>query len=50
VPIKRNACGGCNSRIIPQKRVEIYKENKIFVCDVCNRFLYSEKAIDDEHK
>ncbi len=50
VPIKRNACGGCNNRIIPQKRVEIYKENKIFVCDVCNRFLYSEKAIDDEHK
>ena len=50
VPIKRNACGGCNSRIIPQKRVEIYKCKQIFVCDVCNRFLYSEDAIYDEDK
>ncbi|MEA3500259.1 MAG: hypothetical protein U9R41_04470 [Candidatus Marinimicrobia bacterium] len=50
VPIKRDACGGCNSRIIPQKRVEIYKGDKIFLCDVCNRFLYAENAVDDEHK
>ncbi len=50
VPINRDACGGCNSRIIPQKRVEIYKGGKIFVCDVCNRFLYAKNAVNDEHK
>ncbi len=50
VPVKRNACGGCNSTIIPQKRVEIYKSKTILVCDVCNRFLYSEDAINEEMK
>lgn len=40
VPMERGACGGCHNRIIPQKRVEIQKGNKIIVCDICGRFLY----------
>ncbi|MEA1986731.1 MAG: hypothetical protein U9N76_04500 [Candidatus Marinimicrobia bacterium] len=47
VPIKRDSCSGCHSRIIPQKRVEIYQEKKIFVCDTCNRFLYVEKKTEE---
>ncbi|MCK5519860.1 MAG: hypothetical protein KAI81_02000 [Candidatus Marinimicrobia bacterium] len=40
VPMQREACSGCHNRIIPQKRVEIQKGNKIIFCDVCGRFLY----------
>lgn len=44
VPIIRDACGGCNNRVIPQKRVDIYKRNKIVTCDICGRFIYSEEG------
>ena len=40
VPMQREACSGCHNRIIPQKRVEIQKSNKIIFCDVCGRFIY----------
>lgn len=40
IHMERDACGGCHNRIIPQKRVEIQKGNKIIFCDICGRYLY----------
>lgn len=45
VPMLRDACSGCHNRVIPQKRVDIYKKNQVITCDYCGRFLY---AADDE--
>ncbi|MFO7840973.1 MAG: C4-type zinc ribbon domain-containing protein [Fidelibacterota bacterium] len=45
VPLLRDACSGCHNRVIPQKRVDIYKKNQVVTCDFCGRFLY---ALDEE--
>ncbi|MCK4813479.1 MAG: hypothetical protein KAT14_06030 [Candidatus Marinimicrobia bacterium] len=39
-PLMRDACSGCHNRVIPQKRVDIYKKNQVITCDFCGRFLY----------
>ena len=41
VPMLRDACSGCHNRVIPQKRVDIYKKNQVITCDYCGRFLYA---------
>jgi len=49
VPLLRDACSGCHNRVIPQKRVDIYKKNQVVTCDFCGRFLYapSEDEIEE---
>tara|TARA_B100000963_G_scaffold181560_1_gene157820 strand:+ start:271 stop:1035 length:765 start_codon:yes stop_codon:yes gene_type:complete len=39
VPIRREACGGCFSKIPPQKQLDIRARNKIIVCEHCGRIL-----------
>lgn len=43
VSISGNACGGCGAFLPPQIVSEIRTETHIHRCDVCYRFLYSDK-------
>lgn len=45
VPVKRNACGGCFSRVPPQKILEIRQNNRIFTCEHCGRMLVSDHIV-----
>jgi uncharacterized protein len=42
VAVKRNACGGCFSRVPPQKILELRRNAQIFLCEQCGRILVSE--------
>lgn len=42
VPIKRGACGGCYSRIPPQKILELRQSERFFMCEHCGRILISD--------
>jgi predicted nucleic acid-binding Zn-ribbon protein len=46
VPIKRNACGGCYSRVPPQKVLEIRQNAQIFACEHCGRILVSDRIVE----
>lgn len=48
VPLMRDACSGCHNRVIPQKRVNIYKRNQVITCDYCGRFLYAPQENEEE--
>ena len=39
VYIQRNACGGCFTRIPPQKQMEIKMHKKVIVCEYCGRIM-----------
>lgn len=39
VPITRGACGGCLTRIPPQRVMEVREMNQIFYCESCGRIL-----------
>ena len=43
VKVERDACGGCFSKISPQRQLDIRMHKKIIVCEFCGRIL-----IDDE--
>jgi hypothetical protein len=47
VPITRGACGGCLTRIPPQRMMEIREMNQIFYCESCGRILIWNHA-DEE--
>jgi uncharacterized protein len=42
VSVKRNACGGCFSRVPPQKILELRLNSQFFLCEQCGRILVSE--------
>ncbi len=46
VPVKRNACGGCFSRVPPQKILELRKKSHIHMCEQCGRILVSESTTE----
>ncbi len=39
VTVQRNACGGCFSRIPPQRQLEIRMHKKVIVCEYCGRIM-----------
>ncbi|MBI3501960.1 MAG: hypothetical protein HY063_09205 [Bacteroidetes bacterium] len=39
VPIERDACGGCYSKIPPQRQIDIKLHKKLIVCEHCGRVL-----------
>ena len=45
VPIKRDACGGCFSRVPPQKILEIRQNSKLYSCEHCGRILVSNHIV-----
>lgn len=42
VKVERDACGGCFSKIPPQRQLEIRFHKKIIVCEYCGRILVDE--------
>lgn len=48
VPVRRESCSGCYSRITPQRLVEIrmYRD-RIFRCENCGRILYPEERLPE---
>lgn len=46
VPVKRNACGGCFSRVPPQKILELRRNTQIFLCEQCGRILVSDSLTE----
>lgn len=46
VPVKRGACGGCFSRVPPQKMLEIRQNSKLFMCEHCGRILVSDQIAE----
>ena len=42
VQIDRDACGGCFSRIPPQRQMEIKMHKKVIVCENCGRILVDD--------
>jgi predicted nucleic acid-binding Zn-ribbon protein len=39
VPVERDACGGCFSKIPPQRQLDIKMHKKLLVCEHCGRVL-----------
>jgi len=43
VKVDRNACGGCFSKISPQRQLDIRMHKKIIVCEFCGRILADDE-------
>ncbi|MBP5515948.1 MAG: hypothetical protein J6X86_03265 [Bacteroidales bacterium] len=46
VTIDRDACGGCFSKIPPQRQTEIKMHKKVIVCEHCGRILVDDAIAD----
>ena len=46
VKIERDACGGCFSKISPQRQLDICMHKKIIVCEFCGRILIDTRIAD----
>ncbi len=46
VKIDRDSCGGCFSKIPPQRQVDIASRKKIIVCEHCGRILVDDNIIE----
>ncbi|MBS1647835.1 MAG: hypothetical protein JST67_10890 [Bacteroidetes bacterium] len=47
VPVERDACGGCFSKIPPQRQLDIKTHKKIIVCEHCGRILVDPQLISE---
>ena len=50
VQIERDACGGCFSKIPPQRQLDIRMHKKIIVCEYCGRILVDSTIAAAVHK
>ncbi|MGC6470066.1 MAG: zinc ribbon domain-containing protein [Flavobacteriales bacterium] len=48
VSVQRDACGGCFSKIPPQRQLDIKTHKKIIVCEHCGRILIDSKMFEKE--
>ena len=46
VPVKRGACGGCFSRVPPQKILELRQNIRLYQCENCGRILVSDHIVE----
>lgn len=46
VSVERDACGGCFSKIPPQRQLDIRMHKKIIVCEYCGRILTDASILD----
>lgn len=46
VHVERDACGGCFSRIPPQRQIDIRMHKKIIACEYCGRFLVDDSICE----
>jgi len=49
VMVERDACGGCFSKIPPQRQLDIKIHKKIIVCEYCGRILVDPAVVDAAH-
>lgn len=49
VMVERDACGGCFSKIPPQRQLDIKMHKKIIVCEYCGRILVDPAIVDAAH-
>jgi predicted nucleic acid-binding Zn-ribbon protein len=47
VQVKRDACGGCHSKIPPQRQLDIKTFKKIIACEHCGRILIDTEGMED---
>lgn len=47
VPIERNACSGCFSKVPPQRQHDIRQRKKIIVCENCGRIIVDHEMTDE---
>lgn len=50
VKIDRDACGGCFSKIPPQRQLDIALHKKIIVCEACGRIFIDDKLVRSQHE
>ncbi len=48
VKIERDACGGCFSKIPPQRQLDIALHKKIIVCEACGRIFIDDKLVHSQ--
>jgi len=46
VKIERHSCGGCFSKIPPQRQMEIKMHKKVLVCEYCGRIIVDDSISD----
>lgn len=49
VPVERDACGGCFSKIPPQRQLDIKTHKKVIVCEHCGRILVDPDLVVEEN-
>ena len=49
VPVERDACGGCFSKIPPQRQLDIKTHKKVIVCEHCGRILVDPDLVPTEN-
>lgn len=49
VQIEREACGGCFSKIPPQRQLDIRLHKKIIVCEACGRIFIDKQLVDSQN-
>ncbi len=42
VPVLDGSCQGCYMQITPQKANDVHKDDRIYICDNCGRFLFHQ--------
>lgn len=50
VKIERDACGGCFSKIPPQRQLDIALHKKIIVCEACGRIFIDDKLVNSQNE
>ena len=50
VKIERDACGGCFSKIPPQRQLDIALHKKIIVCEACGRIFIDDKLVQKDQE
>lgn len=48
VQIERDACGGCFSKIPPQRQLDIHLHKKIIVCEACGRIFIDHQLVESQ--
>ena len=49
VQIERDACGGCFSKIPPQRQLDIHLHKKIIVCEACGRIFIDKQLVESKN-
>jgi predicted nucleic acid-binding Zn-ribbon protein len=49
VLIERDACGGCFSKIPPQRQLDIRLHKKIIVCEACGRIFIDNQLVESQN-